>query len=288
MERLQTAIQKARADREVGARLAGTDPAAAPPLRTTPPAAGAVGYAGADDPREALWLALPQVERTTGQRPLRLTTVDPSAEAAPFDLLRTRLLQITQPQGWKRIAVVSAQAGAGKTTVTANLAFSLSRQEDVRTIAMDFDMRRPNLAPTLGVRAPETGMVEMLRGEVPFTAQARRAGRNVAFALNGQPARHTAELLQSRRALDRIEAIERDYAPDFLLFDLPPVFGSDDSIGFLRHVDAVLIVAEAEKTPLKQLDLLERQVAELSNVIGVVLNKCHYKEAIYGSQYGYY
>mgnify|MGYP001627982084 CR=1 FL=1 len=53
-------------------------------------------------------------------------------------------------------------------------------------------------------------------------------------------------------------------------------------------MDAALIVVEAEKTPMAQVDVVERQISEVTGVLGVVLNKCNYTDGVYASDYGYY
>ena len=71
-------------------------------------------------------------------------------------------------------------------------------------------------------------------------------------------------------------------------FDLPPLFTGDDSIGFLRNVDCALIVVAAEETPMSQIDTAERQVSELTQVMGVVLNKCRITSDDYSYDYSGY
>ena len=71
-----------------------------------------------------------------------------------------------------------------------------------------------------------------------------------------------------------------------MLFDMPPMLEADDIMAFARHLDCVLLVAGAEKTTIKQLDMCETELASQTNVMGVVLNKCHYIGSEYG--YGYY
>ncbi|MEI4488224.1 CpsD/CapB family tyrosine-protein kinase [Frigidibacter sp. MR17.14] len=280
MERLQDAIHRARLQRNSTAEAAAPDAA---------PNMAAAGAATARLPGSGGWAALQPLVRTkTPSRRRFMPATEGGPQAAPFDMLRTRLTQTAPAQGWKRIAVVSAQAGAGKSTITANLAFALSRQDDLRTIALDLDLRRPHLAQTIGAELPENGMEEVLRGQVPFAQQARCLNGNLAFGLNAKTAHRTSELLQSQQTADTLSRIEAEFAPNFLLVDLPPVFGSDDTLGFLRQVDAALIVAEAEKTPIKQIDTVEKQVAEVTNVLGIVLNKCRYDESVYGYSYGYY
>ena len=39
---------------------------------------------------------------------------------------------------------------------------------------------------------------------------------------------------------------------------------------------------------MSQIDTAERHVAELTNVMGIVLNKCRYATGTYGHDYDYY
>ena len=73
-----------------------------------------------------------------------------------------------------------------------------------------------------------------------------------------------------------------------MFFDISPLNVSDDNIAFLQNVDCALIIAAAEGTPTSQIDQAERQVAELTNVMGIVLNKCRYASEADGYDYQYY
>jgi Mrp family chromosome partitioning ATPase len=78
-------------------------------------------------------------------------------------------------------------------------------------------------------------------------------------------------------------AIKRAFLPDVLLYDLPPMLQSDDVMAFLPHLDCVLLVAGAEKSRLDEVDKCEKDIAEQTNVLGVVLNLCRYM----GEDFGY-
>lgn len=278
MEKLQTAIEKARAQRQ-GARAA--DAAETRPVLPDPAPA-------APSDADTAWMNMTEIRCDPAVlQKNRIVTTMGGIEAQAFDLLRTKLLRLNRQNGWKRIAVVSPSASAGKSTTVTNLAFSFSRQSDVRAIAFDFDLRRPTMAKLLG-QTLSHNMGDVLRGEVPFDAHVLRYGTNMALAMNNSAVHNSAELLQSHRTEDLMSAVEEAYATDMLLFDMPPMLAVDDAHGFLRSVDAALIVMEAEKTPIKQIDVIERQVAELTNVAGIVLNKCNYTDDTYSSDYGYY
>ena len=47
----------------------------------------------------------------------------------------------------------------------------------------------------------------------------------------------------------------------------------------------MIIVAGAESTTVSQIDEVEREVAQYTNVAGIVLNKCHFMEEGYGYSY---
>lgn len=277
MERLQAAIKKARAQRDgVPAPRGAGDPARRVPTQKSMLI-------------DEAWATLPElaVDAKKMHRK-RITAFEGGTAAAPYDMLRTRMLQQARHHGWKRVALVSPHSGCGKSTTAANLAFSLARQSELRSVALDLDLRRSGLTRLMGQHGP-FGMAEVLQGKANFSDHARRYGHNVAFGFNsGARVQTAAEILQSARTADTLADIQQIYAPDVMLFDMPPLYASDDNFGFLQNVDAALILVAADKTAMSQIDVAERHVAELTNVMGIVLNKCRYNTGTYGHEYDYY
>ena len=269
MERIQQALAKAREQREKsGAARSRPDRA--------PAGAPAPGPSGADTGAEAAWAALApfRFNRSLLQGN-RVVAAERGHGAAPYDVLRTKIIHQAQVNGWRRIAIVSPDAGAGKTTTLANLAFSFERQQDMRVLCIDLDLRRPALHKVLGPAA-QNSMADVLERRITFAEHGIRLGERVGFGLNGGPASNPSELLLSRTTRDVLEGIEAEYEPDLVFFDISPLNASDDNIAFLQNVDCAVIVAAAEATQMKRIDMAERQVAELTNVMGMVLNKCRY------------
>jgi Mrp family chromosome partitioning ATPase len=207
------------------------------------------------------------------------------SDAVAFDALRTRLLQQMRAQGWRRVAITSPGAGCGKTTLALNLAFSLARQPEVRTLLAELDLRRPSIARVLGT-PDRANLAEVLAGEAAFEDCALRLSQNLLLAANRTPSRDAAELLASGATAQALTRIEEDYAPDITLFDMPPMLVIDDMMAFAGEVDCVLLVAAAEASTIKEVDTCERELAAQTNVLGVVLNKCRYIDR--GAGYGYY
>ena len=163
----------------------------------------------------------------------------------PFDQMRTRLLQQMRANGWHRVAITSPTPGCGKSTIALNLALSLSRQSDLR--------------------ADREAALAAMQVELSLARAAAERRDDAGMAT----------------ALDRIEA---EYDPSVLIFDMPPMFVSDDAMAVMGRMDCVLIIAAAEATTIKDIDRCERDLAGQTNVLGVVLNKCRYMET---EGYGY-
>ena len=273
MDRLQQAIQKARVER------AGRKPET---LELTE------DHRFVPEAPDSNWTSLPEIaidERVRERS--RLMSFEGGPDAAPYDMLRTKMLQQIKSNGWRRVALASSSSGCGKSTTTANLAFSLGRQTDLKTIVIDFDMRRMGLAEILN-QTGKHNMADVIQGKVPFHEHAVRFGENVIFGLNYTPTRNPSEVIQSGQTIEMLEQIEAFYKPDIVLFDTPPLLASDDSHGFLKNVDCALLLAAAEQTSIDHIDMAERQLAELTNVMGIVLNKCRYISEAFGHEYGAY
>ncbi len=293
MERIQSAIEKARAERRSvlsqdggqggdrgESRNAGQS-AAAPAAE--PAAAPAATPASSAAP--ALWAALtPFVPDPRLLVRNRIVAAEGGREAVPFDVMRTRLLQQMRANNWRRVAITSPTAACGKSMIALNLAFALARQPDIRTLLCELDLRRPSLSATIGLREP-LNFARVIEGRAPFADHARRVGDNLGLALNRGPVKNPAELLHSPTVAEALDRIEADYDPTLMIFDMPPLLVSDDALAFLGQVDCAILVAAAEVTTIKEIDTCERELAAQTNVLGVVLNKCRYTGPDYGYDY---
>ncbi|WP_031323152.1 hypothetical protein [Ponticoccus alexandrii] len=202
---------------------------------------------------------------------------DPAHTA--FDVLRTRLLQALHEKGWKRIAITSPGQGCGKTFTAANLAISLSRQENCRTLLLDCDLRRPTLHQVMGIERPGS-VGDMLRGRTSPEDHLKRmgrnpvqAGRNIAFGFNDVVEPYASELLQDPRTAETLNRIETGFGADVMLFDLPPALFYDDVIAFRPMFDGVLLVIGGGLTTEKEIKEVERRLGADTPLLGMVLNK---------------
>lgn len=272
MEKLEAALAKAR---EMRRSATGSSEV----VRDKATTAGAKGAAD--------WMSLPEIKLSPALASRnRITALSGGVDATAYDMLRSRTIRMMKDKGWSRVAITSPGAACGKTTISLNLALSMSRQRDTRVMLIDLDLRRPALHKTVG-HDPAMSMHEVLDGTAAFEKLAVRIGGNLILATNAGAARHPAELLQSAATRERLDEIERIWRPDIMIFDMSPLLASDDNVGFLPNVDCALLVAAAESTTLSNIDICEKELAQITNVLGVVLNKCRYADDSVGYGYGY-
>ena len=290
MEGLEAAMAKARAARQDlragdGAASDGVIPARR--SATTEPGAGAGPGAGSGAGMGD-WASLTRIEIAPKQaKSRRITTIMGAEFPSYYGILRARVLRQMKENGWTRLAITSPREKSGKSTISLNLALSLARSDDQKIILMDFDLRRPSLAPLLAIK-PAPDITGLLRPGAFFKDYALRYGSNLAICSNRMRVQNSAELLQGHGVKTALDRIESDWQPDVMIFDTPPMQGNDDNMGFFANVDCALIVAAAGSDTLPQIDRCEQEVAKLTNVLGTVLNKCRYPDGSSGFDNAYY
>ena len=262
MSTLQDAIAKARATRD-------TQPAGRSTSRVY-------------DQWQAVPLFKPSIRRL---RRNRIVAADGGRPAMDFDVIRTRMMQVMGQQGWKRVAITSPTASCGKSTMVMNLAYSLSRHKDHKTMVIEVDMRKPSLSRAMQIPG-EPQLSRVFEGREAFEDHAVRIGDNLIFATNTNAVAGSAELLQSAGTTAVLDDLTARYDPDMMIFDMPPMLTGDDTMAFLSRVDCVLLLAAAEQSSIKQIDKCERDIASQTNMMGVILNKCRFMDR--DNAYDYY
>jgi len=189
-----------------------------------------------------------------------------------IDDLRTQLLRSLESEAWKRIAITAPSAGCGATFTALNLALSMSRIPEFRTVLMDLNQRDPAIARALNLRG-RSDIGKFLTGEVPAREHLLRFSDTLALGLNTERPLDPSERLHSRRAHIALDNMIADLDPDIVLYDLPPMLDYDDVSAFLPQIDGVLLVADANRTLGSQIEECERRLAGKTPLLGVILNR---------------
>lgn len=205
---------------------------------------------------------------------------DPRADV--FRVLRTRILRQLRLNGWTSFAVTSVAPGAGKTFVSINLAMALAMEGNQSILLVDADLRRPAVAPRMGLSA-DKGLVDYLENDIPLETTLIHPGIERLVVLPGRDTNvGSSELIASSKMARLVDEMKQRYASRIIIFDIPPLCAADDVLLLTQYVDAVLLVVEDEKDTDDELETA-LQALENSNLLGLVLNKA--KSPMAGQNY---
>jgi capsular exopolysaccharide synthesis family protein len=197
---------------------------------------------------------------------------DDHAKSDPFRMLRTQLLLLMRKQGWQTLAVTSPNKGAGKTTLSLNLAIGFGMEHDHTSLLVDADLRDPDVRHMLELGAGP-GVVDYLTGKAPLEGLLIHPGLgNLVVLPGGAPVHESSELMRSPMMGDLVRELRGRYPDRLVVFDVPPVLASADTLAISAYIDATLLVVEERGTSREDI----REACELlrhSNLVGVLLNK---------------
>ena len=236
--------------------------------------------------------ALAVVPRVSGWKkrsePRVVTFTEPrSASSEAYRNLRTSLLFAASQQDIRTVVITSSQVGEGKTTTVANLAVVLA-QAGKRVIVIDADLRKPRLHRFFNVNS-RPGLTAVLSGQSNAQdALVRINYGSLAILPFGEVPGNPAELLGSD-GMGRMLGELRERA-DIVLIDSPPVLVATDATILASFADAVLLVADSERTSRGSVQHARVQLDQVNaKLLGSVLNNFDPSKALaYPYYYQYY
>jgi capsular exopolysaccharide synthesis family protein len=177
------------------------------------------------------------------------------------------------------ILIASADAGEGRSTVTARLGKALADQGQ-RVLLVDGDLRNPNLPLKLGVNNGR-GLAELLADSASAPEEViQPVGDNLHLLSAGSSPEEASRRLGSeafRRLLERIRDLP---GYDVVLFDSPPTLSVGDSLLLAREVDGTVFVVGLEQVERAlPAQAIERFRDIGSEVLGIVTNRPHDDES---------
>jgi capsular exopolysaccharide synthesis family protein len=191
-----------------------------------------------------------------------------SLGAEKFRFLAVRLRQLRQSRPLKKVLITSTIPQEGKSTVAANLACTLARRKPQKTLLLEGDLRRPNIAAQFGLgRLP--GLCEWLSGETPTINIYRLEGLGVWLLPAGTAPQNPLELMQSGKLSILMEQLEAWF--DWIVIDSPPVLPLADTSLWSRLADGILLVTRKGTTEKQQLQR-GLEAIEKSKLLGALVN----------------
>jgi capsular exopolysaccharide synthesis family protein len=189
--------------------------------------------------------------------------------AEKFRFLGIALQHLRRERPLKRVLITSAIPQEGKSMVSANLACTLARRTQQRTLLIEGDMRRPSLSQMFGLgRIP--GICECLQGERNLVMSVYHfKDPGFWFLPAGSAPKNPLELLQSGRLSALMDQLTELF--DWIIIDSPPVLPLADTSVWMRVADGILLVARQGITERRQLQR-GLEALETKKVIGALLN----------------
>jgi capsular exopolysaccharide synthesis family protein len=169
------------------------------------------------------------------------------------------------------LAITSALAGEGKSTLAVGLAMSASRLQQ-RVLLIDANLHHPSLHNWFNL-SNEQGLTTLLEGDNPaldlsIIQQVNSHERISVLTTGPIPSDHTS-LLSSRRLGDILDKLEHIY--DLVILDTPPILGLVDAILMGSFGCRVLVLARLGQVNRSELTQAVANLGKI-DVIGIVAN----------------
>jgi len=229
----------------------------------------------------------PETDRSiTGQKALN-DRFGQSAEA--YARIRARL-QVASENPPACILVCSAEPKEGKTITAANLAISFART-GVKTLLVDFDMRRPQIKSVFDLDDGVPCLLDVLgsgRYEDFANLPVVTSCPNLSVIANHAVRKYSAsEIVGSQIAKDFVAWARSEY--ELVVIDAPPFGGVSDALNLGAMSDGALFV---HRPGISNRRALRHTVAEFTasgnRVLGIVVNGVHFNRMSVFSNYNYH
>ena len=197
-----------------------------------------------------------------------------SEQAEAFRELRSRLLIEVMRDGPRcALAILSPDAGDGKTYLAANLAVSFSQLGE-RTLLIDADVRTPRQHQVFGIKPNGVGLSSVLAGFSDAGALVHEVPGlpHLYFVPAGPIPPNPVELMQRPRFGQLVRELLEEF--DHVIVDTPAAARGPDARVIAARCGAVLVVARWSHSRMAPLEgLLSALARGPAQIAGVVMNE---------------
>jgi capsular exopolysaccharide synthesis family protein len=166
------------------------------------------------------------------------------------------------------LGIVASRHGEGTTTTAGVFASILVRRRGGRVVVVEGNLH----SPSFGVK-PSPGLVDLIQGQATVAEAAQATSIPKLFAIAGGHSTVTAASLFDSPGLPAAFAHLREQF-DFAIVDLPPVNVYGDALIVGPHLDAAVIVIEADATRVSDVERARRTLERAGvRFVGSVLNR---------------
>jgi capsular exopolysaccharide synthesis family protein len=186
-----------------------------------------------------------------------------------LDLIYENLQRLDSSFAFKSLAVTSAVAGEGKSTLVLGLASSIARHQK-RVLIIDADLRCPSIHQKLGIEN-NLGLTDLLQETTARTniQQVAFGWENIYVLTSGSQTTDPVKLLSSPKFKQLIDRLQPHN--DLILVDTPPVLGMVDAIKVAARCGGTVMVTRLNRVTTSELMEASNMLIN-SKVLGVLAN----------------
>ncbi len=186
-----------------------------------------------------------------------------------LDLIWENLQMLSFEAPFGSLAITSAIAGEGKSTLVLGLALSVARRQQ-RVLVIDANLRNSSLHQKLNL-SNELGLTNILSGETfaPNIHQVSLLGENIDLLTAGPETTDPVKLLSSDTLQNLVDGFEELY--DLVLVDTPPAIGMVDAIKTASCCSGTVMVVRMESSEVSEF-LEATALLDKLNVLGIIAN----------------
>ena len=195
-----------------------------------------------------------------------------------FRLLLTNLRDNNAKQSLKTIAITSAVADEGKTTIAANAALSLAKTGK-RVLLIDADLRSPRQHRFWGI-GNEIGLTAVLAEQCQLLESVTEVEPNLEVLPAGQRVANPMAILDSHAMHELLAHVELAY--DCVIIDTPALAVAADATIVGKKVAGTLIVVRPKGIDRVGLQYARGLLTQSGqNVVGIVFNEIGQQDALH-------
>ena len=170
------------------------------------------------------------------------------------------------------LGVTASRHGEGTTTTAAIFASVLVRRRGGRVAVVEANFRSPGFDTVFGIPR-NGGFAELIEGHKVLTEVALPTAIPNLFAIGcGHSALPPPTLFDSPGATVALGQLRAQF--EFVLFDLPPANLYVDASILGPHLDAAVVVIEADRTRIPEVERLRRGLDRVGvKLVGSILNR---------------